>query len=159
MNRNLVGSTYGRFCIKFPQNERWVTQAQPTEPLVSIFSYTRVLVHYPYKLFISIFSYTRVLVHYPYKLFISIFSYPRVLVHYPYKLFISIFSYTRVLVHYPYMVFLVVFVVITTCLVLSLTLVEYPKFGNPLDVSMIYFFNCKLHIFLVIYKWYHNVIH
>ena len=40
MNQNLVGSTYGRFCIKFPQSrmkgewhrlsgERWVTQAQP----------------------------------------------------------------------------------------------------------------------------------
>ena len=34
MNRNLVGSTYGRFCIKFLQDRRWVTQAQPTEPLV-----------------------------------------------------------------------------------------------------------------------------
>jgi hypothetical protein len=36
MNQNMVGSIYmyGRFCIKFPQNERWVTQAQPTEPLV-----------------------------------------------------------------------------------------------------------------------------
>ena len=32
MNRDLVGSTYGRFCIKFP--ERWATQTQPTEPLV-----------------------------------------------------------------------------------------------------------------------------
>ncbi|XP_063429567.1 protein dispatched homolog 1-like isoform X1 [Mytilus trossulus] len=42
-------------------------------------------------------------------------------------------SYTRVVVHYPYMVFLVVFVVIATCLVLSLTLVEFPTFGNPLD--------------------------
>ena len=67
-----------------------------------------------------------------------------------YKFFISIFSYTRVLVHYPYMVFLVVFVVITTCLVLSLTLVEFPKFGNPLDVSMITLILIfKLHIFLL----------
>jgi hypothetical protein len=35
-NRNLVGSTYGRLCIKFAQNriKRWVTQAQPTEPPV-----------------------------------------------------------------------------------------------------------------------------
>lgn len=67
-----------------------------------------------------------------------------------YKFVISIFSYTRVLVHYPYMVFLVVFVVITTCLVLSLTLVEFPKFGNPLDVSMITLILIfKLHIFLL----------
>jgi hypothetical protein len=36
MNRNLVGSTYGRFCIKFPQNRMKdeQTQAPPTEPLV-----------------------------------------------------------------------------------------------------------------------------
>jgi hypothetical protein len=38
MNRNLVGSTYGRFCIKFPQSRMkgWATQAQPTEPLVCV---------------------------------------------------------------------------------------------------------------------------
>jgi len=35
MNPNLVGSTYGRFCIKFPQSTMKVeTQAQSTEPLV-----------------------------------------------------------------------------------------------------------------------------
>ena len=36
MNRNFVGSTYRRFCIKFPQNRMKdeQTQAPPTEPLV-----------------------------------------------------------------------------------------------------------------------------
>ena len=34
INWNLVGSTYGRFCIKVPENDRWATQAQPSEPLV-----------------------------------------------------------------------------------------------------------------------------
>jgi hypothetical protein len=39
INWNMVGSTYGRFCIKFHQNgnERWVAQSQPTEHLVFIF--------------------------------------------------------------------------------------------------------------------------
>ena len=37
MNRNLVGSTYGRFCIKFPQSRmKGERQAQPTEPLVLV---------------------------------------------------------------------------------------------------------------------------
>jgi hypothetical protein len=33
MNRNLVGSTYGRFCIKFPQS-RMKDERHRTEPLV-----------------------------------------------------------------------------------------------------------------------------
>jgi hypothetical protein len=42
MNRKMVGSTYGRFCIKFPQRRmkgerhRLSAQAQATEPLVCI---------------------------------------------------------------------------------------------------------------------------
>jgi hypothetical protein len=36
MNQNLMGSTYGRFCIKVPHSRMkgLATQAQPTEPLV-----------------------------------------------------------------------------------------------------------------------------
>jgi hypothetical protein len=34
MNRNLVGSTYGRFCIKFPQSRMKGERYRPTEPLV-----------------------------------------------------------------------------------------------------------------------------
>jgi hypothetical protein len=40
MNRNLEGSTYGRFCINFPQNKmtgEW--QAQPTGPLGKLFTF------------------------------------------------------------------------------------------------------------------------
>ena len=38
MNRNFVGSTYGRFCIKFPQNRMKSERDRfsPTEPLVEI---------------------------------------------------------------------------------------------------------------------------
>ena len=34
MNRNLVGSTCGRFCIKFPQSRMKGERYRPTEPLV-----------------------------------------------------------------------------------------------------------------------------
>ena len=34
MNRNLVGSTYGRLCIKFPQSRMKGERHRPTEPLV-----------------------------------------------------------------------------------------------------------------------------
>jgi hypothetical protein len=34
MISNLVGSTYGRFCIKFPQNRMKGERHRPTEPLV-----------------------------------------------------------------------------------------------------------------------------
>ena len=48
MNRNLVRSIYmyGRFCIKISskQNERWATQAQPTEPLVFIPTLTLLII-------------------------------------------------------------------------------------------------------------------
>ena len=39
MNRNLVGSTYGRFCIKFPQSRMKGERhrlSPPTEPLVNV---------------------------------------------------------------------------------------------------------------------------
>ena len=47
MNRNLVGSTYERFCIKFPQGRMKGERhrlSEPTEPLVYFFLYTCYIV-------------------------------------------------------------------------------------------------------------------
>ena len=49
MNRNLVGSTYGRLCIKFPQS---IVKGEPTEPLAFLIEEHFPHLPIPVKLFL-----------------------------------------------------------------------------------------------------------
>lgn len=46
------------------------------------------------------------------------------------------FSYARILAHYPYVVLLADFVVVATCLIVSITIGGELNFDNPTEVRL-----------------------